>query len=189
MSTSPSWERVRLLSLIILFLMSWGVMTWIIAHYPTPERMPVAAMIPTGFPVLVISPAGSSYHAEIIPNSRLDDYISGLDSYTFLVPEGKADDLNKQVATGLRYEDCFEVRELAKGKQSLKVVWHWRGDTIEEIGWYVAGSTSFVPKYYQSGKVPLFRATLGAPLILMAEVLLWLAGVLVYRRLKRRQGD
>ena len=95
-------EGIRLLSLISLFFMSWAVMTLIVAYYPTPERMPVGAIIPTGFPVLVISPSGSSYHGEIIPNSRLHDYISGLESYTFLVPEGKADELNKQVATGLR---------------------------------------------------------------------------------------
>lgn len=187
----PSTRRVvRSILLISMFLTSWAAMTWIAVRYRTPERIPVGTRIPREFPVLVISPGGSLYHVEIIPNVRLEEYVSGLRDYTFLVPKGRAGELNKRLAKGLRYEDNFEVRELPHGKQYLRVTWHW-GATVThvETGWYVAESRSFIAKYYQSTVTPIDKVFLWSPFTLMANVLLWSAGMLVHRRVKRRQGD
>lgn len=181
---------IRDIPLILLFVVSWAAITWIAVHYDSPDpRTPVGANIPDDFPVLVISSTGESYSAKIVPNYDLDEYTSKLKDYSFLVPAGKASDLNGQVARGYRYDDDrFEVSELPHGKQYLKVVWHWRGATIVETGWYVAERKSFVPKYYQSGGIPMMRALLWAPFTFVANVILWLIGGFAYRRIRRRQA-
>ena len=181
---------LRDIPLILLFVMSWAVITWIAVHYDSPEpRTPVGQEIPSDFPVLVISPDGESRYAKIVPHFDLEEYTSGLKDYSFLVPAGKANELNGQVARGYRYDDDrFEVSELPNGKQYLKVVWHWRGATIVETGWYVAESKSFVPKYYQSSGIPMMRALLWSPFTLIGNILLWWIGAFVYRGVKRRQA-
>lgn len=176
--------------LIVLFTLSWAVITWIAVHYDSGEpRRSVGTVIPNDFPVLVISQSGGSYYAKILPKYSLEEYIAELKSYTFLVPEGKADELNKQVARGYRFDDDrFEVRELPHGKQYLKVVWHWRGATIVETGWYIAEHKSFVPKYYQSNGIPFIRALFWSPFTLVGNILLWVVGWFAYSRIKHRRA-
>lgn len=178
----------RDIPLILFFVLSWAVITWS-ADYSSPgPRIPVGATIPDDFPVLVISSTGESLYAKIVPNDSLEAYVSGLKSYSFLVPRGKTRELNQQVARGLGDDDRFEVSELPNGKQLLKVVWHWGGGCYVETGWYIAERRSFIPKYHQSNAIPILRVLLyWGPFTLLANILLWVVGRFVYRRIRRRR--
>lgn len=184
MSSGPWKSRGMLLT--VLFMISWVVTTRLAVHSnSTGGRMPVVDRIPDEFPVVVMSPSqGSSSFARILPHRKLKEYTASLESYSFLVPEGQAEELNRRLARGKRCENRFEVSRLPQGKQYLKVVYHW--EVYEETGWYVADDKSFTPRYYQSGALPFIADIMWAPYTLLGNIIVWAMGIWIYRRARRR---
>lgn len=114
-------------------------------------KQEVRENIPDMFPLLILTPreGNRSYEAQLIYKQDLEDFLKKNPRFTYLVPKGQENYLNKEIAKKYPWQAEFKVEQLPDGKQFLEVVYQWDDDHGNR-GWYEATDKEFFPKYYQS---------------------------------------
>ena len=92
---------------------------------------------------MIITPGegDATYKAERLFYKDLGDFINKNPEYTFLVPEGQDDHLNRTLHGGI------EVKELSDGRHSLEVIKAVHSE-YRCTGWYDATDKEIFPKYH-----------------------------------------
>lgn len=178
-------------ALIILFGTSSHLITKVVmATIPKPTLNSIAEdKVPSEFPVLVISyhPLEDIYTAKVVFYSHLNEYLYGLSSYSFLVPYGKNNTINKQLQLqrfvqrdGFAGQSEVVILEQEKDKQLLRVTGLWGSLSGPRYftGVYEATPTEFKVKkfqhYYPFG---LYLNSLPAGVILAALLCAFVAWI------------
>lgn len=184
--------RAYILVVCGLFLVTWVAITCAVVWNDARAREPVSGDTPDMFPVLVVSLHNGSYTPQVLPHYKLRDYLGSADEHSFLVPDGMAGQLNRVLQArkrpGVVGQDGFEVHTLPNGDQQLKVVYNWGVDGIPhvETSWYIARPDSIDARYYRTGTVLLAQVLLWLPFTLLANAVLWGAGVALVRIVRRK---
>lgn len=149
----------------------------------------VGSDIPASFPILVVTQdfANKNYKVDIIYFSKLPNFKKENPNYSFLVPQGYDDKLNKELHhksqlydynKGEYWNAAFKVERLKNGKQFLEVEYD-EDDDRKNIGWYEATEKDVFPKYHKSYFGP--GLSLGIlPKSFAITALIWVVGFLIY---------
>ena len=126
----------------VLAVVLWVLVQFITIKVLMSPKKEVGIKIPNMFPVLVITPGegDETYKADRLYYKDLGDFINKNPEYTFLVPEGQDDHLNRTLHGGI------EVKELSDGRQSLEV--KMTSGESWCTGWYDATDKGIFPKYH-----------------------------------------
>lgn len=136
---------------VIAFLLFTGTCSYFAGDWAVKEKekfkQAVGENIPAEFPVLVITPdEGNEKHkAQLVYKKDLEDFLKKNVTYTYLVPEGQDDYLNKEIAKKYPWQAGFKVKQLPDGKQFLEVVYQWDDDHANR-GWYEATDKQIFPE-------------------------------------------
>jgi hypothetical protein len=158
--------------------------------------------LPAKFPILVVTHDGAkrSYEAEIVYKESLDAFLASHPSYTFLVPEGLDESLQKEIYSrcrcspgyrGDRYDwqaghwfAHFKVERRSKDRQSLRVECTWDDDR-KNVGWYEATDKEVIPKsylFYFGPGVAIYEGTRA----LFIAALIWLITLFIIQAIWKR---
>lgn len=185
--------------MFITFLITWGlamigsVFLLELVHMRTGTRLVSKRTMDYRFPVLVVTPSSDGGCASDIVCYRgeLEYYLKEHPKYSFLVPAGKIDEVNRQLAK--------QSDDRRGGRQTVKILWQRKdkqyirvnGDLGEELvartGWYVADSRSMTPRQELifRGRLCAFEAM---PVGTFLNLVGWAIGASIYGRRKARRA-
>ncbi len=184
----PCWIH-RMLIYLLAVLIPVAVITALVSRALANSVETINKNIPDNFPVLVLTYTNKSseYDARIVFNWALDRYLKDNPKHSFLVPPGQLDTVNKKLKRQIKailtdYSnnrkqfgagEVAALRSLPGGRQHLKVRGTWDDDR-ENVGWYVAGPSSFTLERYQVFFGPglcIMVVMLGGPMLLVSLVI------------------
>lgn len=145
------------------------------------------------YPVVVVRPTGEGGKctaAVVSMQYGISEYMRDHPGCQFLVPKGKSDDLNSQLAEESRRRDLpadeLRVVSLVDGRQSIRATLRWHGGLNADTAWYIAERWRIIPQYASSYQaVPVVA---GSAVLASAANGAVLAAVCVLWRRKRRRG-
>jgi hypothetical protein len=201
-------KAIRILRRIflVIFLPIFFIITMLIISIPVFSlvewscKREVKGEIPGGFPILVITPSKESNECEgqIIYKKHLNDFLANNREYTFFVPEGQAERLNKEIlkkcAVGTGnfnsgsqnpWLERFKVTPIANGRQLLEVESEL-DDDYKNVGWYETDGKEIFPKFHKWFLGPgLAMGALYYAFFL--NIVVWAAGLIVFVIYKKRR--
>lgn len=121
------------------------------------QKQPVTGLPRDTFPLLIILPGKNpgQPEAQVVHLRDLDAFKPDHPGFTFLIPPGKDDEINRQLealsvdSSGTKYFSIHaDAKRLPGGRQEIHLDASPYDDTPNE-SWYEAGSQDFVPKYHK----------------------------------------
>lgn len=172
---------------VILFMIVTGLL---MSLFTAKTKKAVGSDVPSIFPVLVITETldKGTYKAEIVPYKDFNGFKQERPRYTLLVPKGIEAQLRSQVQKNNYSKEQwfanYEVKEVAKGRQALKVDFTWDDDRVN-TGWYEATDKEIFPKYHQFYFGPEISLPV-LPLSIILTIIIWNMPRLLKRFTKKK---
>lgn len=189
---------IVIVGLLLFYGSHFAISRALIRFYPRPGRHTVEGVSPLPVVVISRSPVKGSYQASAVFRYALDGYLKTLGSYSFLIPKGEIDRVNKQLAEQVysREKGFFGpssvevIATLDTSRQSLRVTGTY-GEPAHPAtvtGWYIASKKGFTPRYIRSFSPSRFHAAMYL-LALPLTVILWALGISLYLKTWRKRGS
>lgn len=163
------------------------------------QKQPVAGPVRNTFPLLIILPGKSPGRLEVqvVYQGDLDAFKQSHPQFSFLVPAGKDDEINRQLqelpldSSGTRYFSIHvDVKRLPNARQEIHLDASPYDDAPNE-SWYEAGDKEFTPNYHKDYMPAAlsFNAGIAAAPIGLLLGMLGAVGLMLRNERKRKKAE